>query len=341
MADKDVQRLFAGDYKAAGYNRPGKVVKAPLPAMEHWKKRLANQGTIKAHKPGFAERLEQSIASGIAAIGGSDGFARRTAGRTFNFLNDLTPVGDAVSAADAKAAWNRGDYLSALGNGALAALGAIPIAGDGAAKVMEMAIGPLFHVSPHKFDRFSMDHLGTGEGAQSYGKGLYFAEQPNGPTANHYRKMFGPESTTYEVQIDADPEHILDYDAPAWKQPESVRRLMQEMGMNQEMPDLPINQTPSGRFSLRNVWGESAGTFKTREAAEAKRQQMLDGMGTGTGNLLYTRLGGNPYYPHLDDGSATQRLLKEGVRGGKWRNASGEHNYVVFDDRLIDIQNRY
>ena len=30
-----------------------------------------------------------------------------------------------------------------------------------------------FHGSPHSFDRFSTDSIGTGEGAQAYGKGLY------------------------------------------------------------------------------------------------------------------------------------------------------------------------
>lgn len=33
-----------------------------------------------------------------------------------------------------------------------------------------------FHGSPHDFDAFSMDKIGTGEGAQAYGHGLYFAE---------------------------------------------------------------------------------------------------------------------------------------------------------------------
>jgi len=33
-----------------------------------------------------------------------------------------------------------------------------------------------WHGSPHKFDRFSMDAIGTGEGAQAYGHGLYFAD---------------------------------------------------------------------------------------------------------------------------------------------------------------------
>jgi len=37
---------------------------------------------------------------------------------------------------------------------------------------------PAYHGSPHDFDRFSTDKIGTGEGAQAYGWGLYFAENP-------------------------------------------------------------------------------------------------------------------------------------------------------------------
>ena len=36
----------------------------------------------------------------------------------------------------------------------------------------------VWHGSPHKFDRFDMSKIGTGEGAQAYGHGLYFAESP-------------------------------------------------------------------------------------------------------------------------------------------------------------------
>jgi hypothetical protein len=35
-----------------------------------------------------------------------------------------------------------------------------------------------YHGSPHDFDRFDLNKIGTGEGAQSYGHGLYFAENP-------------------------------------------------------------------------------------------------------------------------------------------------------------------
>jgi hypothetical protein len=35
-----------------------------------------------------------------------------------------------------------------------------------------------YHGSPYKFDKFDMSKIGTGEGAQAYGHGLYFAENP-------------------------------------------------------------------------------------------------------------------------------------------------------------------
>lgn len=48
----------------------------------------------------------------------------------------------------------------------------------------------LYHGSPHDFDRFSMSKIGTGEGAQAYGHGLYFAE--NADIARGYRdNVFG------------------------------------------------------------------------------------------------------------------------------------------------------
>ena len=42
-----------------------------------------------------------------------------------------------------------------------------------------------YHGTPHQFDRFSLDAIGTGEGAQAFGWGLYFAENPG--VAEGYR----------------------------------------------------------------------------------------------------------------------------------------------------------
>lgn len=43
-----------------------------------------------------------------------------------------------------------------------------------------------FHGTPHRFDKFSLEHLGKGEGAQAFGWGLYFAEKKD--IANWYRR---------------------------------------------------------------------------------------------------------------------------------------------------------
>ncbi len=42
-----------------------------------------------------------------------------------------------------------------------------------------------YHGSPHDFDKFDISKIGTGEGAQAYGHGLYFAESE--PVARQYR----------------------------------------------------------------------------------------------------------------------------------------------------------
>jgi hypothetical protein len=60
----------------------------------------------------------------------------------------------------------------------------------------------LLHSSPHDFNRFSMSQIGTGEGAQAYGHGLYFAESPSvsGRGGDYWKQFFnkmpsGPERT--------------------------------------------------------------------------------------------------------------------------------------------------
>ena len=53
-----------------------------------------------------------------------------------------------------------------------------------------------YHGSPHSFDRFSTESIGTGEGAQAYGRGLYFAESEK--VANEYRDQLTPRDLDYE-----------------------------------------------------------------------------------------------------------------------------------------------
>jgi hypothetical protein len=45
----------------------------------------------------------------------------------------------------------------------------------------------VYHGSPHKFDKFDASKIGTGEGAQAYGHGIYLADAP--ATAKTYQNM--------------------------------------------------------------------------------------------------------------------------------------------------------
>ena len=60
-----------------------------------------------------------------------------------------------------------------------------------------------YHGSPHEFDKFSLEKVGTGEGAQMYGHGLYFAE--NEAVADEYRKALAGKPTDKQLMLDHEP----------------------------------------------------------------------------------------------------------------------------------------
>src|SRR3990167_5273654 len=80
-----------------------------------------------------------------------------------------------------------GEYNPApIMEGALTAItGGIPFAQAGALGSAGGKGIRAYHGSPHDFDKFDMSRIGTGEGAQAYGHGLYFAENPR--VAKQYR----------------------------------------------------------------------------------------------------------------------------------------------------------
>lgn len=53
----------------------------------------------------------------------------------------------------------------------------------------------VWHGSPHIFERFDASKIGTGEGAQMYGRGLYTAQQQD------VAKRFTPRDTNFENQL--------------------------------------------------------------------------------------------------------------------------------------------
>lgn len=274
-----------------------------------------------------------------------------------------------------------------------------------------LGAGPIraFHGSPHDFDAFSMDKIGTGEGAQAYGHGLYFADNEgvaksyrdalskqvsvdgqqlglvshpsDSPLATAQHAVAGhvanglypeeaiaqeanawreaakryesyakeiPEAADqaqkfhdvadqigaldpntfkknpghmYEVNINADPDHFLDWDKPL---PADTLAKVQSAAQNIK-PNLYERMMGEGRdlakWSLQpeNVRPDMTG------------QQALGSLKRGLGS----------------DAAASQALRDAGIPGIKYLDAGsratgdGSRNYVLFDDKLVNIARKY
>lgn len=227
-----------------------------------------------------------------------------------------------------------------------------------------------FHGSPHDFGAFDLSKIGTGEGAQSYGHGLYFAE--NEGTAQSYRDALQGQNTNwnsadeiaghflnlaggnrngaagllasfmsrptaklqynltalgdardllkssaeiappkgtgkmYQVSINADPEHFLDWDKPLSEQSPKVREaLTDKMGLDPKHGDL------SGHALMDRITNEVV------PYGQATNENISNSL----------RAAGIPGIKYLDQGS---RFAGNGTR-----------NYVVFDDKLVSIMKKY
>ncbi len=161
-----------------------------------------------------------------------------------------------------------------------------------------------YHGSPHDFERFDSSKIGTGEGAQAYGPGLYFAEQEG--TAQTYKMT--PQGKMYEVAIKADPDDFLDWDKPLSQQSEKVKQGLAERGIQ---ADAVTGETAYQKLTGSQVTNPMLAhlTRGPQKAADALKQVGIPGI------------------KYLDQGS---RAAGEGSR-----------NYVVFDDKLVEILKKY
>lgn len=248
-----------------------------------------------------------------------------------------------------------------------------------------------WHGSPHEFERFDLSRVGTGEGAQTYGHGLYFAE--NETVARNYQRAtsdkafvnkvsqlydegFSPDDawaeikgnwkdfTTaeqrlmtalekddwlgfdyphqavnaalrdikafevspetaaaaravgnmYRVKVKASREHFLDWDKPLGEQSDHVRSRLGAAGFNDAQTGKDIYHS---LVKYRPDQGGGTSSAGMRMADLDKTPVSASGQLSATGI---------PGIKYLDQGS---RGAGEGTR-----------NFVVFDDKHIEIVDR-
>lgn len=112
------------------------------------------------------------------------------------------------------------------------------------------------HGTPHQVERFATERIGTGEGAQVYGWGIYASERLE--VAESYRTAFatGAMPSTgnlYTVRLDVKPGDLLDWDKPLNQQGESVRQALARDPKLAEYVNNPTGPQPTGHDIYRTL----------------------------------------------------------------------------------------
>ena len=218
-----------------------------------------------------------------------------------------------------------------------------------------------YHGSPHSFDKFSMDKIGTGEGAQAYGHGLYFAESED--VARKYRDSLG---SVKEVEVIERPEG---FEAFARRRSENdmlsrgvypTRYLAEQAGLKNQgsMYEVQINADPETFLDWDKPLSEQPQAVRdmvearAREALGSDDAQIRNAAKDATLALRSGNVTGEGAIRTLErlmsnKAKASAALREQGVPGVKYLDAGsrgagdGSRNYVVFDDALIEILRKY
>lgn len=260
-----------------------------------------------------------------------------------------------------------------------------------------------YHGTAADFDKFDIGKIGTGEGAQAYGHGLYFAEadlvgkeykeglgkivkyagepllkgnKQVGTTGNQdlddfimmelgdidkaidaakqpdfdrpdivdeleYIKkhnLVEVEDTgkLYEVNLKVTPDELLDLDKPLNKQNKAVKKKIDDLF------ETPISSLNLEESFVKSDFLEGVETIGDYIKELKAIQRSIPNPPPFTGNNLTKELKG------LIGAKRTAELLDSvGIKGNKYldqfsRDAKGgTSNYVIFDDRVIDISKKF
>jgi len=225
-----------------------------------------------------------------------------------------------------------------------------------------------YHGSPHDFDKFDLSKIGTGEGAQAYGFGLYFAE--NEGVARSYRDALAGDSTAQlrvgDQPFDINnPVHVASYyknsgnfkstaDAiadltayptgqriadgvvPDETLAEAVTLLKRSAGLfGKRIPEMS-----SGRLYEVNIKADPNDFLDWDKNAREQPAHLIERINALRSAGKFTEAP-NRFLPRTPDETAAFRdagipgirYLDQGSRGA----GEGSRNYVVFDDNLVEI----
>ena len=244
-----------------------------------------------------------------------------------------------------------------------------------------------YHGSPHDFDRFSTENIGTGEGAQAYGHGLYFAERE--ATAKGYKdqlkanriirddgvemaygkhldevetaikKQFpniNPDNlrTTAKSVVDdnlvpADVEGMGVFDSTGYKAEDiylsGIKANKSARESKGHMYEVDIDASPDELLDYDLPLNEQSDFVKSRLPKELLNREGARGINAVTDfPIPNSEMMSNADYSQ----KAADALRESGIKGIKYADAQTRfspkgrtNNYVMFDDKTIEIARKY
>lgn len=224
-----------------------------------------------------------------------------------------------------------------------------------------------YHGSPHRFDRFDISKIGTGEGATAYGRGLYFAgnegvartyrdqsvgrrliggESPNFSRFDHYAssmdQMYGSRAKAIKA-IKENAENGFGVDVAA----DAIRLLRSK----QKLPEISYSPGHMYEVRLRTTPEElvnwDAPLVRQPERAVPFLEDVLRAPRTGSARVLEREMKPIGEAIDLRTPEIAAQLREAGIPGLRYLDAGSRtgrqntRNYVMFGDDLIDITRRY
>jgi hypothetical protein len=233
-----------------------------------------------------------------------------------------------------------------------------------------------YHGSPHNFDRFDLSKVGTGEGAQAFGRGLYFAENEN--IARSYRDKLAPlgpgaargggaqgiasrlvqsgaseKEAVAELNARLQAPHVLrglakrDPETMAWTSTiAEAKKILENPSSRGHLYEVNIRADPNKFLDWDEIGTLSFTPPDALKNLVSQRIQAQYGPKFNYDNVNDT------VKRHLTEAvlktpEALSALRDAGVPGiryfdaGSRSHGEGTRNYVVFDDKLIDMVRRY
>lgn len=198
-----------------------------------------------------------------------------------------------------------------------------------------------FHGSPHSFEKFDAGKIGTGEGAQSYGHGLYFAG--NEEAAKAYRNTFASKKmrdwgTPGQQDRDEMYKYLIDSEHGATPEARATAKALHEQMMSKyaRMYEVNIAAEPHQLLDWDKPLSEQAPNIRAA-AAEHGYDQPGD-----TGQTWHRSLseGGDP-------SEVSAYLQQQGIHGlqfldqGSRAAGAGTRNYTIWNPDIITILRKY